>query len=91
MHPLVIFGACAACVAAFTGRLSSAERRALPAKDFGLPKERKYPITDRTHAISAKGRALTALRQGHLTEAQYARIVGQANRMLRSERSNFGG
>lgn len=37
------------------GRLTAAERRALPGNDFALSGGR-YPIPDRGHAIAAKGR-----------------------------------
>lgn len=37
------------------GRLTAAERHALPGRDFALPGGR-YPIPDRGHAIAAKGR-----------------------------------
>jgi len=69
---------------AFEGTLSSAERRALPAKEFGLPQQRKYPITDRGHAIAAKGRALTAMRDGFIDREQYAKIVRKADRWLKA-------
>lgn len=37
------------------GRLSSAERHALPSQDFALPGER-YPISDPSHARNALAR-----------------------------------
>ncbi len=39
------------------GKLTSAERRALPARDFVFPKQRKYPIEDAGHARDALSRA----------------------------------
>jgi hypothetical protein len=38
-------------------KLTSAERSALPSSDFVFPKERKFPIEDRSHANNAKARA----------------------------------
>lgn len=38
-------------------KLTAKARNALPAKDFALPKERKYPIEDASHAANAKSRA----------------------------------
>lgn len=38
-------------------KLTAAARNALPARDFALPKERKYPIENRSHAANAESRA----------------------------------
>lgn len=38
-------------------RLSYAERKALPDKDFIFPAKRKYPIPDKSHAKNARSRA----------------------------------
>lgn len=38
-------------------KLTAAQRRALPARDFVYPTKRKYPIQDRSHAANAKSRA----------------------------------
>lgn len=38
-------------------KLTSEQRNALPSSAFALPKERRYPIHDRTHAIDALARA----------------------------------
>lgn len=38
-------------------KLTTAARNALPSSEFADPKDRKYPINDRNHAIAAKGRA----------------------------------
>jgi hypothetical protein len=37
-------------------KLSSAERKSLPANDFAGP-HRSYPIPDKAHAVAAKSRA----------------------------------
>jgi len=37
-------------------KLSYKRRKALPKKDFALPKQRKYPIEDKTHARNALAR-----------------------------------
>ena len=34
-------------------KLNAAQRRALPSKTFVFPKQRRYPIEDRAHAIAA--------------------------------------
>lgn len=38
------------------GKLTTRGRKSLPASQFALPKERKYPIEDKGHAKAALGR-----------------------------------
>lgn len=63
-------------------KLNAAVRRKIPASEFGLPKTRQYPMENKGHAVAAKGRADTALENGHITNAQYEAIVRKANRKL---------
>lgn len=65
------------------GRLTAADERKLPARAFGLPKQRKFPMPDRVRAISAKAYAKKGLDQGTLTKRQYAQIVRKADRHLK--------
>lgn len=37
-------------------KLTSKQRNSLPTKDFALPKERAYPINDKSHARNALAR-----------------------------------
>lgn len=37
-------------------KLTSRQRNAIPTKDFALPKERAYPINDKSHARNALAR-----------------------------------
>lgn len=37
-------------------KLSTKSRKNLPSSDFGLPKQRKYPIEDKAHARNALAR-----------------------------------
>lgn len=37
-------------------KLTTKQRKALPASDFAEPAKRKYPIPDRAHAANAKSR-----------------------------------
>lgn len=37
-------------------KLTSAQRKALPSSDFVEPKQRKYPIEDKSHARNALAR-----------------------------------
>ncbi len=38
-------------------KLTTTKRNSLPKSTFALPGKRKYPISDRTHAINALARA----------------------------------
>lgn len=63
-------------------KLKTATRNRLPASEFGLPGERKYPMPDRTHAANAKSRATQQQNRGALSPAAAARIRAKANRIL---------
>jgi hypothetical protein len=63
-------------------KLKSSTRNRLPASSFGEPKERKYPMPDRSHAANAKARATQQVKKGNLSPAQAARIRAKANRIL---------
>lgn len=38
-------------------KLTTAARKKIPSKEFGLPGKRAYPLNDRAHAANAKARA----------------------------------
>lgn len=63
-------------------KLTPKGRKALPAKKFALPEERKYPIEDAAHAANAKSRATQQVAKGNLTAAQAATIKAKADKML---------
>lgn len=63
-------------------KLDAADRKALPAKDFGEPGARKYPMPDRSHAANAKARAAQMAKRGLISDAQLARINSKADRVL---------
>jgi hypothetical protein len=63
-------------------KLKAATRNRLPASDFVLPGQCKYPIEDRTHQIKAKKFATKEVKKGKLTPAQASRIRAKANRLL---------
>ena len=52
-------------------------------KTFGLPKQRKYPMPDASHARNAKARASAEYKRGNLTRKQYAMIQRKANRIIK--------
>jgi hypothetical protein len=62
--------------------LKSKTRNALAARVFGLPKERKYPMPDRSHAANAKARATQMVKAGKLSASSAAKIKAKANRLL---------
>jgi len=64
------------------GHITTSARKHLSAKTFGLPKERKYPMPDRSHAANAKARATQQVKKGKLSAASAAKIRAKANRML---------
>ncbi len=62
--------------------LTSKTRNSLASAVFGLPKQRKYPITDKVHARVAKSYASKEEHAGVITPAQKAQIDAKANRKL---------
>jgi hypothetical protein len=63
-------------------KLKAATRNRLPSSDFGLPKQRKYPMEDRVHQIKAEQFATKEEHKGKLSPAQAARIRAKAKRLL---------
>ncbi len=63
-------------------KLKAATRNSLPNSAFGLPKQRKYPEQDRSHAADAKGRATQMVEKGKLSPAAASRIRAKANKVL---------
>lgn len=62
--------------------LTTEHRNDLSSEVFGLPKERKYPMPDRSHAANAKARATQQEEKGNLSEHEAAVIRAKANRIL---------
>ncbi len=76
---------------ALPGALSTTERKRIPAKWFGLPALRSYPLArmvagkptpSPSHARNALARASQQLDRGTLTAVQYAQIVSRAGAVL---------
>jgi hypothetical protein len=63
-------------------KLKAKSRNALPAEEFGIPGERKYPMPDKSHAANAKARATQQVKAGGLSGAMAAQIRAKANRIL---------
>lgn len=64
-------------------KLTTAKRKKVPAKEFGLPKERKYPMPDKSHAANAKARAKQMYKAGRISREEMERIWAKANKILR--------
>ena len=62
--------------------LKAAKRNKLPDSKFGLPKSRKYPVNDKSHAANAKARATQQVKKGKLSASSAAKIKAKANRVL---------
>jgi hypothetical protein len=68
--------------------LTTAARKKLPTKVFGLPSKRAYPMENAEHAANAKARAKQQLNAGKLSRGDYEQIVTMANHMMAKYRSN---
>lgn len=62
--------------------LSSGMRKDMPSNEFGMPGSRKYPMSDRTHAMNAKARATQMVNKGKLSPASAAKIRAKANKVM---------
>jgi hypothetical protein len=63
-------------------KLKTETRNKLPAKEFGLPKERKYPVEDKAHARNAKARAAQEVKAGKLSVEKERKIDRKADKVL---------
>jgi hypothetical protein len=63
-------------------KLTAAKKNAEPIKEFGLPKKRKYPMPDASHAKNAKARASQMEHKGKLSAANKKKIDTKADRIL---------
>lgn len=62
--------------------LKAKARKKLKSSVFGLPKERKYPMPDKSHAANAKARATQMKNKGKLSAAEEKKIDAKANKIL---------
>jgi hypothetical protein len=63
-------------------KLSEVLRSKIPAKKFGIPSERKYPMPDRSHAANAKARASEEYNKGNLSAEMKGHIDKMADAIL---------
>lgn len=64
------------------GKLTRSMRDKLPSDDFGLPKQRKYPVDTPDRARAAIARAAQGLKRGWINKSQHDSIVRLAERRL---------
>jgi len=69
-------------------KLNAAKRNKIPSGEFGLPKSRKYPMPDKSHAVNAKARATQMVKKGKLSASSAAKIRAKANRVLGKKGKN---
>jgi hypothetical protein len=62
--------------------LTSEERKKIPKKEFGIPREKKYPMPDKSHARNAKARASEMEHKGKLSSGERAKIDAKADKIL---------
>lgn len=67
-------------------KLTAKTRNKLPASEFALPSERKYPVDTKARAINAKARATQMEDKGSLSTSAKAKIDAKANKVLKSSK-----
>ncbi len=63
-------------------KLMAEKRKKLAKSEFGMPKERKYPMPDKSHAANAKARASQMEKKGKLSKSSERKIDVKANKVL---------
>lgn len=65
-------------------KLKVAARNKIPSSKFGMPKSRKYPMPDKSHAVNAKARDTQMVNAGKLSSSAAKTIRAKANKILGS-------
>jgi hypothetical protein len=63
-------------------KLTTKDRKQVPATEFGEPGKRAYPMPDKAHAANAKARATQMVKKGKLSESEKKEIDAKANKKL---------
>lgn len=63
-------------------KLTAGQRKAMPAKEFGQPGKKAYPMPDASHAANAKARASQAVNAGRMSKGTEAKIDAKADRVM---------
>lgn len=66
-------------------KLTTKKRKAIPKSEFGMPKERKYPMPDKSHAANAKARASEMENKGKISKSTESKIDAKANKVLKKK------
>lgn len=66
-------------------KLTAKARSKIPAKKFGVPGKREFPVEDKDHAHAALIDIPAALRAGHITKSEAAHIRELAHNTLDHE------
>lgn len=66
-------------------KLTAKKRKAIPESEFGMPKERKYPMPDKSHAANAKARASEMENKGKISKSTESKIDAKANKVLKKK------
>lgn len=64
-------------------KLTTKARKEIPSSKFALPKERKYPVENASHAKNAKARASEMEKKGKISKSTEAKIDAKANKVLK--------
>lgn len=63
-------------------KLTTKVRKSLSSSEFGMPKSRKYPMNNASHAANSKARATQMVKKGKLSPASKSKIDAKANKIL---------
>jgi hypothetical protein len=67
-------------------KLTTDKRKKLSKSEFGMPKEKKYPMPDKSHAVNAKARATQMEKKGKLSPASKVKIDKKADKVIAKKR-----
>lgn len=62
--------------------MKAAKRKSLPKSEFGMPKERKYPVDTKGRARAAKSRASEMEHKGKISKSTETKIDRKADTKL---------
>ena len=63
-------------------KLTTKARNKIPSEEFGMPKEKKYPMPDKNHARNAKARASQMVNESKISKGEEVKIDKKADKIL---------
>jgi hypothetical protein len=63
-------------------KLTTKQRNKLPKSEFALPKSRKYPCENKSHARNALARVSQQENKGNISSSEAAKVRAKANKVL---------